>query len=398
MNSYLGISVKDLKDFGGIDTAKEISCQPELWRKTYELIVQKRNEIHDFLEAILAIEHLDVVLTGAGTSAFIGLVLEGAVQKNLNVRVRSIATTDLVTHPENFFKKNVPTLLVSFARSGNSPESVAAVNLADKTLDTLYNLIITCNESGYLAKIDKGKNSYIINLPKESNDKGLAMTGSFTSMVLAGYLISKIDNILSLKTEVEQIIKYGKYLFSNYCLKLFEISKLPFTRAIFLGSGPLYGCAKESHLKLQEMTDGRIICKNDSFLGFRHGPKAVINKDTLVVFLFSNNDYVKQYELDLVKGVKTSGRGEYSLGIGKGRNQDIDLDDFIDYSNELDKVDECLLTIVSVLPGQILGFYKSLEFGLNPDRPSKDGTITRVVEGVKIYSYSNGGTVKNLVD
>jgi len=152
----------------------------------------------------------------------------------------------------------------------------------------------------------------------------------------------------------------------------------------------LKGIARESQLKLQELTDGKVICKYDSFMGFRHGPKAVINENTLVVYLFSNNNYANLYELDLVKAIVSGRKNLFSIGIMENAIDTPGIDLKIILSENGKKLHEDFLPIVSVLPGQLLGLFKSLVLGLEPDSPSESGMIHRVVQGVKTYEYSNG--------
>ena len=173
----------------------------------------------------------------------------------------------------------------------------------------------------------------------------------------------------------------------EYLAELKEVANLDFKRAVFLGSGALLGTARESHLKVQELTDGQVICKYDSFLGFRHGPKAVIDSSTLLVYLFSNNDYVHQYESDLVQTIHAGEKGLYNIGVYETNGEYLGLDMKIELSGGSEKLDEEFLSVCSVLPAQILGFFKSLQLGLTPDSPSITGTITRVVEGVTIYPF-----------
>lgn len=369
-------------------TSYEISSQPDLWRKTWQYILMQQNQLKKFLNPIYSKRDLVVILTGAGSSAFIGVALQGSFQKYNNLLTRAISTTDLVTHPDFFIQKERPTLLISFARSGDSPESIAAVNLANEICNEVYHLIITCNPYGKLAQEKDKNNNFIFLLPPETNDKGLAMTASFTSMLLSGILISRIHHIKELDVQVSQLISYGTNILQNYSEKIYQISKIDFKRVVFLGSGSLLGAARESHLKLQELTNGRIICKHDSFLGFRHGPKAVIDKTTIVFYLFSNKEYVEQYEKDLVSEICKQAQGMYSSGISEKlteRNYCLDLD--IILSDGRRSIDEAFLSVCNVLPAQILGYYKSLELGFNPDSPSESGVISRVVQGVKIYSY-----------
>lgn len=391
-SGYLGFSQVELEKNGGFFTAREISQQPDLWVKTWKLVQEQKNELQTFLGEAFACDSLSVILTGAGTSAFIGDVLQGPFQKNTKKPTTAIATTDLISHPAHYFNAG-NILLISFARSGESPESVAALQLADSFCKKVYHLIITCNPKGKLALSKNGSTGqgYVFLLPEEADDQSLAMTGSFTSMLLAGLLISRIGDIELLEKQVKQIASYATNVLVKYGEKLRSAARLDFERAIFLGSGPLRSVANESDLKVQELTDGKVICKYDSFLGFRHGPKAVINAATLLVYLFSNNDYVHQYERDLVKAIISGEKGLFSIGITEHADKDFNVDLLIELSTGGDQVDEEFLAVCSVLPAQILGFYKSLEFGLTPDNPSEKATITRVVKGVVIYPFHHNG-------
>ena len=101
-------------------------------------------------------------------------------------------------YPDNYvsfkslpiFQKDFPTLLVSFARSGNSPESVASVQLAEQIVSDLYQITITCAKDGKLAKqaVNNDKNLLLL-MPEKSNDHGFAMTGSYTCMALTALLV-----------------------------------------------------------------------------------------------------------------------------------------------------------------------------------------------------------------
>ena len=387
---FLGYTLPDLKLKGAAYTAQEIVQQPELWKITFDSLLENKPSLELFLQEVYANDKLDVILTGAGTSAYIGDILEGPFQKNTGKRTRAVASTDLVSYPTHYLQPEIPTLLVSFARSGNSPESIAAIDIANKVCCKLYHLIITCNSSGKLAaRVDNDKNTFTFLLPSRADDQSLAMTGSFTCMLLAGLLISRLPALDSLKCQIDQLSIYGENIINKYAEKLKEISKFNFKRAVFLGSGPLKGTARESQLKLQEFTDGNVICKYDSFLGLRHGPKAVIDESTLLVYLFSNEEYVHQYEVDLVNSVNAGERGIYSIGIIKSKKKNLGLDLLIGLSDGNEYMDEEFLSVCCVLPAQILGFFKALDLGLAPDSPSVSGTITRVVQGVTIYPYDS---------
>ncbi|MEO8762721.1 MAG: SIS domain-containing protein [Ginsengibacter sp.] len=369
--------------------AKEISSQPKLWKETYESILDNKDQLSGFLDEIYKISKLQIVLTGAGSSAFIGEILQYSFYKNTGIPIRAIPTTDLVTHPRDFFQGSVPTLLISFARSGDSPESLASFELAEKLNDVIYHLIITCNPEGQLMKLaSKSKNTFIFLLPEGTNDQALAMTSSFTCMTLAGLLISDLKNIRKNEEPVKKLIEFGEIILDKYAEQLNEVADLDFKRIVFLGSGPLKGTAKESHLKVIELTDGQIICQYDSFLGFRHGPKAVIDDSTLLIYLFSNDPYVYKYEVDLVKSINQTENFIFSLGIGQCLSElgDLNINLNIDLCSG-NQVSDDFFSICSILPAQILGFFKSLSLGLTPDSPSKNGGIHRIVQGVTIYPY-----------
>ena len=386
-SSYLDLSEDRLINMGAIHTAREIQGQPELWLKTWEVVDKQAKSLNEFLDPVLAKTNLEIILVGAGSSAFIGEALQGPIHKNTGRCTKALPTTDLVSHPELYFPVNSPVLMISFARSGNSPESIAAVKWADLLSTEVHHLIITCNAEGILARDTRRKNSFIFVLPPEADDQSLAMTGSFSAMFLAGLLISRLHCLAALKTQVEDLVKYGRIILSDHLVQLRQAAAINFKRAVFLGSGPLQGVARESHLKLQELTDGKVICKHDSYLGFRHGPRAVVDQETLLVFLFSNDPYVRKYELDLVSAIDNGEKGIYRIGIMEKNIEKIKLDLKIVLSANDSRLDEEFLAICSVLPAQILGFFKSLLYGLKPDSPSASGAITRVVQGVQIYPY-----------
>lgn len=380
---YLGYDEQALTRMGAIHTAKEISQQPQIWKQVYDGILAKQPTIQEFLEKALSISER-IILTGAGTSAFIGLSLRGVYQRKTGIITEAISTTDLVSHPQDYFTADIPTLVISFARSGNSPESAAAVTLADRLCTRCFHLVITCNPDGKLAH-HHAKEKLVFALPEESNDQSLAMTSSYTGMLLAGLLIADIRNLPSARSMMDTLVKYGEKVISYYAEELKDIAQKNFTRAVFLGSGPLFGTATESHLKLQELTDGKVICKHDSFLGFRHGPKAVIDASTLIVYLFSNDPHVLQYERDLVDSMKKGNPPMLEIGIIESKVRDIKLDHLFYFSENGASLPEEFLAVCSVLPAQVLSFFRSLAFGLRPDSPSDSGAITRVVQGVNIY-------------
>src|SRR6478735_4044829 len=203
-------------------------------------------------------------------------------------------------------------------------------------------------------------------------------------MLLTGLLVACIHHSKANKQQVELLIEAANNIMSFAGL-LNEIAQKDFKRAIFLGSGALFGTATEAALKLQELTDGKIICKEDTYLGLRHGPKAVIDKHTLVIYFFSNDDYVKQYEQDLVNDIKSGTNALFVLSISECFEAMNAVDAQVNFGNASEQIAEDFLPVCAILAGQLLGFYKSLELSLKPDEPSVNGSISRGVQGVNIY-------------
>ncbi len=372
-------------------TPQEIRYQPKVWMKNFSILKSREDEIRSFVEsAILRKKHVRVILSGAGTSNFIGLSVENLLRKRWQVDVETRASTDIVTNWDSIFLKDRDTVLISFSRSGNSPESVGALILANKFLERISHIIITCNKQGKLAGMAGGDNILLLLSPEEANDRGLAMTASFTTMVSAAQFLAYIQEIEQYKVIIKSLSEATERLFRKYSGLVKEISNLDFKRAFFLGSGALHGCAVESSLKLQEMTAGRIICKSDSFMGFRHGPEVAVNDESIVVFYVSTDPFVRRYEMDLIEDIYRKDLGMVKVAVCN--QSDKKLAKYVDHIIEFDsqgkfEIPDLCRPVMDVTVAQMLALFKSLNLGLKPDNPSESGVITRIVKGVKIYDY-----------
>jgi len=373
-------------------TPREIESQPRVWMKNFEMLRSREDEIRSFVESrILRNRRVRVILSGAGTSNFIGLSVENLLRKRWQVDVETRGTTDIVTGWDSIFLKDAETTLISFARSGTSPESAGTLLLANQFLEKISHIIVTCNKEGRLARMAAdGENVLLLLSPEEANDKGLAMTASFTTMVSTAQFLAYIQDLNEYERIIRSLSKATENLMKDYSSLLKEISDLDFRRAFFLGSRALYGCAVESGLKLQEMTAGKIICKPDSFMGFRHGPEVAVNDESLVVFYISTDPFVRRYELDLIEDLHAKRLGMVKIAVCNRSDEELaeHVDHIIEFDphREFDIPDLCR-PIMDVTVAQILALFKSLNLGLKPDNPSESGVITRVVKGVKIYDY-----------
>lgn len=372
MKKIINHSETELKNKSGYWTAKEIEQQPVVWQKVANDIIKNHGELSGWLEDALSKPLGRIILTGAGTSAYVGETLAPFLSKKLSRPFEAISTTDIVSAPEQFLFKEKPTLIISYARSGNSPESVAACELCDQFIDNTYHLIITCNKDGMLAKMDNiDKRRYVLLMPEETNDKSFAMTSSFSSMLLATALIFNLDN-----RKLEVAIKISnKILSSEFLEKIEALSQKNLNRVVCLGSGGLLGIAREASLKILELSNGQLDCYFESPLGFRHGPKLVVDNYTLVLLLGSNVGYTQQYDSDLLKEVKSDRKAENIINL----LEELGISDL--------EIDDLWLAFPYILYCQILAFNKSLALNITPDNPCPTGEANRVVQGVKIYPY-----------
>ena len=369
-------------------TIREIAHQPKMWMDTYDIVMGRKQDIEEFLSANSINKDTEIILTGAGSSAYIADTAVCEYMKAGFYRAKAVATTDIVSAPSYFLSPS-PKLFISFGRSGNSPESVAAYEVANKFCPGSHHLIITCNPDGELAKrVEPGKDLVIV-LPDGTNDRSLAMTSSFTSMLVTSLLCKNVETLAAERAKLQAAADFAESIIAGEAAdKIAKLAEKKIKRAVFLGSGPLKGIACESHLKLQELTDGGIVCAFDSFMGLRHGPKAVINEETLVVYLLSEDPYTRQYELDLIDQVEHDNHpaAQVVLSVTPSGVKDI-LDFEINAPKPEQLKDNEYVCAPFVLVGQLAGYFSSLEHGLAPDNPSVRGAISRVVSGVKIYKY-----------
>ncbi len=362
-------------------TDREIRQQPRLWREVAASLVQQQAGLEDFLGPWRERSGARILLTGAGTSAYAGQVAAGWLSEVLGRRVEAVATTDLVAAPRQELTPDVPTLLVSFARSGQSPESVAATELADEVLSEVGHLVITCNPDGQLARDHAERpTSRVLLMPEGSNDQSFAMTSSFTSMTLAAL------TALSGRTfDVEALAVAAEDLLAREQEVTGLADPLP-DRVVYLGSGALLGLARESALKLLELTAGRVVAWSESSLGFRHGPKAVLTPGTLAVVYVSNDPGTRRYDLDIVT--------ELVSGLGADRVVAVDAADGTAPAPQgctvvalrgTGGLPDPVWALAGVVVAQLLGQTCSLSLGLDPDNPFPTGEVNRVVQGVTIH-------------
>ena len=391
MSSIFGITEEKMQETSSNWTVKEIYQQPATWEKTCRQIEEHKDEIQKFIDQVITQEDFDVILTGAGTSEFVGNALFPHLTGLLNYKVKSYGTTDIVATPEAYLSRTKPTLLISFGRSGNSPESIGAVDAAESVCDNIYHLFVTCNKDGALSKrAESTEHCYAINLTPETHDQSFAMTSSFSNMYLATYLCFHLNELDKVVAEVRKIAAAGQnFLDNQYSIPQTIVNEYDFNRIVYLGSNTLKGTSQESALKMLELTAGRVVTMYDTPLGFRHGPKSIIDDNTLTVVYLSDNAYTRQYEIDLIKEMSGQRKGNRIVAVMSKTDEAVAA--LVDYTVVFgleENHENVQLGLDYILFAQTLAVLKSLSLSITPDNPCPTGEVNRVVKGVTLYPYT----------
>ena len=391
MSSIFGITEEKMQETSSNWTVKEIYQQPATWEKTCRQIEEHKDEIQKFIDQVITQEDFDVILTGAGTSEFVGNALFPHLTGLLNYKVKSYGTTDIVATPEAYLSRTKPTLLIIFSRSGNSPESIGAVDAAESVCDNLYHLFVTCNKDGALSKrAESTEHCYAINLTPETHDQSFAMTSSFSNMYLATYLCFHLNELDKVVAEVRKIAAAGQnFLDNQYSIPQTIVNEYDFNRIVYLGSNTLKGTSQESALKMLELTAGRVVTMYDTPLGFRHGPKSIIDDNTLTVVYLSDDAYTRQYEIDLIKEMSGQRKGNRIVAVMSKTDEAVAA--LVDYTVVFgleENHENVQLGLDYILFAQTLAVLKSLSLSITPDNPCPTGEVNRVVKGVTLYPYT----------
>jgi tagatose-6-phosphate ketose/aldose isomerase len=380
----LGLSAAQIRASGARWTVREIAQQPEIWPQIARQVSSDAG-LAAFLEPLLANPALRIVLTGAGSSSYIGKCLAPALAR-AGRHAEAIPTTDIVTGPAATLGGNTPTLMVHFARSGNSPESVAALELAERLLGDCHHLIVTCNAQGELQRRAGALgHARSIVLPEACNDQSFAMTSSFTGMLLAAAVALRA--LAAGGARVEGMVHPAHELLTKHLSLVSSLARARFDRVVYLGSNELKGLALESALKMLELTDGKVVSVAESPLGFRHGPKTIVNGSTLVVAFLSSDEHTRRYDLDLLHELRTEAVAGRVIGVS-ARPETPESPDTIVLGAVAAAMTDLELCLPYVVLAQMLALQRSVSLGLSPDSPNAAGTVNRVVQGVCVYPYT----------
>ena len=373
------------KRLGYVHTLKEICQQPWTWLRTCDRMIASRDNLKKEVAGIRSL-----ALTGSGSSEYAAECVRLLLQNELGICAESISGGSLLMYGGKALPPGRPGLLVSLARSGDSPESSGAVELLLDTEAEYRHVVVTCNEQGSLARAWRDHEKvHVTTLPAETQDKSLVMTSSFTNLLLAARFIGMLERPDKYRSVCERLSQITKGLIRSNFDILAKIAAADFRRAVFLGSGSRFGASREAALKMLEMTSGRVTTLCETYLGFRHGPMSYAQDDTLMVCNLSCDSTVRAYELDLLRELDRKKLGLSKVIIGEGIPDSVirEGDEVIECQGLAELGDE-ETPIVYAVVAQLLAFFRCLEEGLRPDSPSEGGIINRVVEKFPLHTPS----------
>lgn len=382
-------TTEELHEMGAFNTTTEIKQQPELWLDTLNIYRENQEAIEAFLADARAMGEgrLSVVFTGAGTSDYVSDTCAPYLRRNGDTTrydFKPVATTDIVSAPWDFLNPEEPTVVVSFARSGNSPESLAAVEVARTFVKNVKFLNITCAPEGKLAVESADDPNALTLLIPRANDKGFAMTGSYSCMTLLSTLIFDANPLEQKAAWVETAAKMGEAVVAREA-EIADFLSGDFNRVTYLGSGSFVGLAQEAQLKILELAHGLVATSWDSCMGYRHGPKSFVDDKTLV-FVFMNNDaYTRQYDLDILNEINGDAIAAKTIAVQQDGATQFEGASFTFAGAEA--LPEGYLALPFVMVAQVISLLNSVRVGNTPDTPSPSGTVNRVVKGVTIHPF-----------
>ena len=382
LNRLLALSETEKKESGLLHTPAEIAQQPATWRVTHRLFQDFQSTLQGFLRPAYS-EKWTVYLIGAGTSDYIGHAVANLLRRRWQCEVSVIASTDLLTNREDLVIPGRKYLWISFSRSGESPEGIAVLEQALAQNPNVKHLVVSCNKKGRMVELaQQSKQCLAMLLDDRVNDRGLAMTSSFTNMVLLGYELAHMWHSAPFEHHLERMIVAAEDVLDQGSVLAYDLAQQGYKRACFVGSGALAATARESALKLLELTSGNIQTMNESTLGLRHGPMSSLNSETLFTGFISTDGNRRRYDVDLMNEIRAKQVVRTIVAIG----QCDAASDYSLYSRAFDKLEDDYRPAVDVIFSQMLGLFASIELGLKPDSPSPNGVISRVVEQFAIYA------------
>ncbi|MFT4113822.1 SIS domain-containing protein [Silvibacterium sp.] len=386
------LTAAEKEKLGAVYTPKEIAQQPATWQQTWALLKARLPEIQAFLSTAgvrgPAAERPTVFLVGAGTSDYIGRSLHHLLRREWQSEVVAVSSTDLLTDFADYLIEGQKYLWISFSRSGDSPEGVAVLERALAEQPQIAHIVVSCNADGKMSRLIKDRaNALSLILGKETNDESLAMTSSFTNMVLTGQVLAHAWTPEAYEPVHTALCAAAEAFLPVAADLAAELAQKRYPRVCLIGSALLAGAATESALKVLELTAGGIKTMTQATLALRHGPMAALDNETLFIALLSTEKARQRYEVDLIREIERKGlvaKAVAVLGSGAAAPPQFESTQLLQPAGAWE-IPDLYRPPLDTIFGQLLGLFSSLAHGLSPDAPSPNGAITRVVQPIQIY-------------
>ena len=130
----------------------------------------------------------------------------------------------------------------------------------------------------------------------------------------------------------------------------------------FIGRGIDYAISLEGSLKLKEIS----YIHSEAYAAgeLKHGTISLIEDNILVIGVLTQS---KLYEKTVSNMMECKSRGAYLMGVTNYGNYE--MEDKVDFTVYVPKVDEHFMGSLAVIPLQLLGYYVSVAKGLDVDKP-----------------------------
>lgn len=349
----------------GQHTLAEILTQPDAWQAALQTVEASREKL---LKLWQGGKFSEIIVTGCGSTYYLSLAVAPLLQARTGLRARAVPASELLLFPELVTLKGGNPLLVTISRSGRTTETVLAAR-AFKAAHQCPVLSIGCYPGTEL-----DLESDLSLMVEEGQEVSVVQTRSFSSMLVAAQAVAAVLGEAGSLENMGGLPGTGRRLMAGEQeLARQLIGEGGFERFYFLGSGLQYGLASEANLKMKEMSLS--VAEAFHFMEFRHGPMSMVNEKTLVVGLLS--DTAPSYELDVLRQMR--GLGGHTLVLSDTAAPGDAADFQVNFNSGWPVSERGVLFLPTL---QLLGYYRAVTNGLNPDRPH-NLTAVVVLDGKK---------------
>jgi glucosamine--fructose-6-phosphate aminotransferase (isomerizing) len=361
-NAPAGRGGRSASRVAGQETVQEILSQPATWVETAWQFEKNDKLFGDFQNFSAKGPWLFVA---CGSSYYLSQTIAAQWTKLLQVACTAVPASELLFAPHEVMRRFGAQQVVLVSRSGKTTEVLRAAQWL-KTSEAVRTLAVTCSEESVLEELC----THTLKLPW-ADEKSMVMTRSFTSILLLfEKLGAKFAGDAGLASALDGVPEKASTWLAVNADKIRAFgAKRRFADFVFLGQGLHYWLAQEAALKLTEMSSSYAQAYHT--LEFRHGPKSIASKDTLITFLLC--DAAAEDE-SLIVGEVTK-LGAVTLVVANRATPGLRRDSDLLIELGLDEPEYARLAMTAI-PAQLLGLAVGLRKGLNPDAPKN---LTRAV-------------------